>query len=223
MNRIDDGSPEPAVIIGAGPAGRSAMAILPDARRIARPEATAWHAEPGRIWIETASGVSAIAFVRLLLCADEPLLLMALGCAFADGHPVVDATGATSVAGIFAAGRILGAATPEAAAEQARIAASAIAGSPAPGRIVPRFPAAARTPARRLDPLDIACLLETPPGPDRNRAALAQAGARGGRVADLITPARPVGFAALAAIAPATLDPREAQPDGGALPRGLSR
>ena len=69
------------VVIGAGPAGLAAAAILAAARVIARPEATAWHAETGRIWIEAASGIASVPFTHLL-CADEPLLLHALGCTF---------------------------------------------------------------------------------------------------------------------------------------------
>jgi thioredoxin reductase len=104
------------IIIGAGPAGRAAAEILPDAHIIARPAATAWHAEPGMVWIETNGCVQSVAFSRLLLCADEKLLLVSLDCAFRDGLPVVDTTGQTTQPGIFAAGRILGATTPEAAA-----------------------------------------------------------------------------------------------------------
>src|SRR4051812_25536184 len=102
-----------AVIIGAGPAGRAAAVILPEARVIARPGITAWHAEPGLVWVESAAGVETVPFDQLLLCADEPLLLMALDCGFAGGRPVVDAAGRTTQPGIFAAGAILGATTPE--------------------------------------------------------------------------------------------------------------
>jgi hypothetical protein len=211
------------VIIGAGPAGQAAASLLPMARVIARPAMTAWHAEPGRVWVEDASGVTAVAFRQLLLCADEPLLLMALGCAFHDGQPVVDEAGRTSVTGVYAAGRILGAATPEEAAQQGRIAARVASGQPTQGRVTPRVsPAALPAGTARLDPLDIARLLETPAGPDRNRAALAQAGARGGRLADLIAPARPVGFAALAALAPSRLEPRAQQMDDATLQDGAA-
>jgi len=208
-------APGSVVIVGAGAAGRAAAALLPEARVIARPEATAWHAEAGRLWIESASGVAAVPFVRLLLCADEPLLLMALGCAFANGRPVVDETGQTSEPGIFAAGRILGAASAEEAARQGRIAAAALAGLAPEGVIEPAPAEPAQ--AERLDPLDLACLLEGPPGPERNRAALAQAEVRGAGLSGLVAPARPVGFAALAAMAPATLQPRGLQQDSGTL------
>lgn len=203
------------VILGAGPAGRAAAAILPAARIIARPMATAWHTEPGRLWIETAAGVEAIPFDRLLLCADEPLLLLALGCAFADGRPQVDPTGRTSQPGIHAAGAILGATMAAEAARQGRIAAQALAGLPPEGTLT-------ATPlpepvTSRLDPLAIAQLLETPPGPARSAAVLAQAALRGPRLSSVAAPARNVGFAALAAMAPASLKPRETQADTGTL------
>jgi hypothetical protein len=207
------------VVIGAGPAGLAAAAILPAARVIARPEATAWHAETGRIWIEGASGIAAIPFTHLLLCADEPLLLHALGCTFLGDRPVVGACGATSVDGVFAAGRILGATTPEQAARQARIAAATLAGLPVDGRIEVE-PGVEHASVERLDPLDIAILLERPSGSERNRAALAQARARGGHLTGLVAPARPVGFMALAAAAPAQLDPRGPQEDAASLSRG---
>jgi hypothetical protein len=209
------------VIIGAGPAGQAAASLLPTARVIARPRTTAWHAEPGRVWVEDTSGITAVEFRQLLLCADEPLLLMALGCAFHHGQPVVDDAGGTPVPGVYAAGRILGAATPEEAARQGRIAAQAATGRPTEGRVAVRAsPTAPSADAARLDPLDIARLLGTPAGPERNRAALAQAGVRGGRLVDLVAPARPVGFAALALLAPSRLDPREPQADAATLRDG---
>lgn len=204
-----------AVVIGAGPAGRAAAALLPGARVVARPAETAWHAEPGRIWIEGEAGVSAVGFDRLLLAADEPLLLMALGCRFEHGRPVVDEAGQTTRPGIFAAGGILGAADAGEAARQGAIAARALAGLPPEGRIVVvpcPLPA-----AERLDPLAVAQLLEEPPGPDRSARALAQAALRGARLTSLVAPARPVGFAALAAMAPATLAPRGTQEDAEVL------
>jgi hypothetical protein len=207
------------VLIGAGPAGLAAAAILPAARVIARPEATAWHAEAGRIWIEAASGIASVPFTHLLLCADEPLLLHALGCTFLGDRPVVDARGATSVDGVFAAGRILGATMAEQAARQARIAAATLAGLPADGRIQVE-PGVEHASAERLDPLDIAIMLERPPGPERKGAALAQARARGGHLTGLVAPARPVGLMALAAAAPAKLDPREPQQDAASLSPG---
>lgn len=220
MKSTDTFAPESVVIVGAGPAGRAAASVLSAARIVARPDATAWHAEPGRIWIETASGVQCLPFARLLLCADEPLLLLALGCAFAGGWPVVGTKGETSVPGIFAAGRILGATTPEEAARQGRIAACGLAGLAVEGGIDPPPPMPEAPGTERLDPLDIAQLLERPPGPERNRAALAQARARGPRLHGVVAPARPVGLAALAALAPAALAPRDAQQDAATLGTG---
>ncbi|MDE2515877.1 MAG: hypothetical protein KGL12_07620 [Rhodospirillales bacterium] len=198
------------LIIGGGPAGRAAAATLPDAMLLTRPGVTVWHAEPGRVWVEDAAGVRALPFTRLLLCADEPLLIAALGGDCVGGRVRTDATGATSLPGVFAAGRILGASTAEEAARQGRIAAQALAGLPCEGRIdiLPAIPQA--VPAR-LDPLDLAHLLTMPPGPARSRAALAQRAARGPGLAGVIAPARPVGLAALAAFAPAQLKPRPMQ------------
>ena len=210
-------APGSVVIVGAGAAGRAAAALLPEARIVACPEVTAWHAEPGRLWVESVSGVAAVPFTRLLLCADEPLLLVALGCAFANGRPVVDANGETSQPGIFGAGAILGAETAEEAARQGRIAAAALAGLASEAAIAPSPAPAEAAPPRRLDPLDLACLLEGPPGPERNRAALTQAEVRGAGLSSLVAPARPVGFAALAGMAPATLEPRGLQEDSGTL------
>ncbi|MDB5372899.1 MAG: hypothetical protein JWP04_1541, partial [Belnapia sp.] len=178
------------LIIGGGPAGLAAAAILPAARLLSRPAETAWHAEPGLVWVEGPGGVAALPFDRLLLCADEPLLLLlALGCAFADGRPVVDGQGRTTQPGIHAAGAILGAATAEAAANQGRIAARAMAGLPAEGSIAV-LPLPEGTAPERLDPLAIAQLLEEPPGPDRNARALAQAALRGPRLSSVTAPAR---------------------------------
>jgi len=202
---------EGIVIIGSGPASVEAAAVLPEARVIA----SAWHAEPGRVWIEDASGVQPVPFTRLLLCDDVPLLLMALGCAFAGGRPVVDGTGQTSVAGVFAAGPVLGASEAD-AERQGRIAGSVLAGLPVEGAIV-AVPIAEPAPAERLDPLDLAILLEQKPSPERNRIALAQANARGPRLGGIVAPALPVGFAALAAIAPAVLTARDPQDDRGVL------
>ncbi len=199
------------VIIGAGPAGRAAAGVLPGARVIARPAATVWHAQDRMLWIETAAGVARVAFGRLLLCADEPLLLAALGCAFQGMRAVVDAHGRTSVAGVFAAGRVLGAATAEAAAAQGGIAARALAGLAPGGEIavagMEDVPAAARR-----DPVAMAELLAMPAGPARDRAVLAQLALLGA-----VTPARPVGFAALAEFDGAVGAARPPQTDAGIL------
>ena len=133
-----------------------------------------------------------------------PLLLVALGCAFADGAPVIDARGATSVAGVFAAGAIVGAVTTDAAAHQAGVAAGALLADHV-ARRHPGEPRAASV-AARLDPVDMAALLEGPAGPTRNAALLAQCALLGP-----ILPARPVGLAALASFAgtrPASLPPQ---------------
>ncbi len=204
------------VIVGGGPSGRAAAALLPEARLIARPNATAWHADPGRLWIENASGVATLDFDRLLLCADEPMLLLALGCAFAEGRPAIDPYGATSATGIYAAGAILGAETPDEAARQGRIAAQALLGVATEGciTITPRRVAAA---ASRLDPDAMATLLESPPGPARTEAILAQRGLRGTHLPDTFLPTRPVGLAALAALAPTPPMPRPTQQDESPL------
>jgi len=208
---------ETIVIIGAGPAGRAAAAALPEARLVARPAETAWHAQPGTLWVEAAGGIEAVPFTRLLLCADEKLLLMALECRFAGGWPVVDERGETTCPGVFAAGRILGAATPEEAAAQAAIAAAALAGRALPGRIA--LPAArpATVQEARLDPTEMASLLEQPPGAERTRRVLAQAELRGPALASVILPSRPVGLAALAARASVRPPPRVPQQDRGTL------
>ena len=198
------------VIIGAGPAGRAAARLLPDAQVIARPRATVWHAEAHRLWIEDAAGIRSLAFERLLLCADEPLLLATLGCAFREGRPAVDATGATTVPGVFAAGRILGAITAEEAEAQARIAAAALLGRPAGAAMEVRPRPLPQT--ERRDPVGLAALLEEKPGHGRNVAALAQSALLGP-----VRPARPVGLAALAALAAEQPEPRPVQPDRGNL------
>ena len=198
------------VIVASGAAGREAARCLPEARLIAQPEATAWHAEPGRIWIEDAAGVRAVPFDRLLLCDDEPLLLTALGCEFHDGVPAVDGHGRTSVPSVFAAGRVLGAATEDDILAQVRVAAQALAGGASVGAIatVPR-----RLPdAERLDPVGMAAVLEEPPGGARTLAALAQCVLLGP-----VLPSRPVGFAALAAMAHDVPQPGPVQADAGAL------
>ena len=200
-----------SIIIGAGPAGHAAAEVLRDARVIARPAATVWHAEPGMLWIEAGGGVQSAAFSRLLLCADEKLLLVSLGCAFRDGLPVVDAQGQTTRPGVFAAGRILGAASPEAAAAQARIAARALAGLAAEGSIAPTPLASPLPEVPRLDPVAMAALLDAARGPERDRALLAQVAWVGA-----VRPARPVSFAALAGAAQPVSE-RGAQHDRGVL------
>jgi len=192
------------VILGGGPAGRAALAVLPGACLISRP-AMAWHAEPGRLWIEEAGVVRAEPWTTLLVCANEPLLLAALGCAFAGLVPVTGEAGHTTVAGVFAAGRIRGASAPGQAADQGRRAAAAIGIAPITTDPVPGN-------GDRLDPVAIAGLLEQPPGPERNRAVLEQYALLGP-----IVPARPVGLAALAALPAGRPLPRPVQQDQGSL------
>ncbi len=200
-------SPRRVVVVGHGPAGRAAMARLPGAVLVAPPRARAWHAEPGRLWVEGDGRVWAEPYDALLLCADEPLLLVALGCAFAGRAPVLDARGATSVAGVYAAGIIAGATTPDEAACQAGIAADALlSGHVAPTVHSAGPDAASASPVVRLDPVDVAAILEQPAGPTRDAALLAQCALLGP-----ILPARPVSLAALAAFAgtrPASLPPQ---------------
>ncbi|MFC7690457.1 hypothetical protein ACFQY5_13525 [Paeniroseomonas aquatica] len=154
-------------------------------------------------------------FDRLLLCADEPLLLLALGCAFADGRPQVDPTGRTSQPGIHAAGAILGASTAEEAARQGRIAAQSLAGLPPEG-CSPPPPGRARSP-RPPRPAFHRPAVGNParPGPQRRDPRPGRAPRP--RLSSVAAPARNVGFAALAAMAPATLTPRETQADTGTL------
>ena len=191
-------SPGRVVVVGHGPAGRAAMAHLPGAILVAAPCAMAWHAEPSRLWVEGGGRVWAEPFAALLLCANEPLLLVALGCAFADGSPMVDARGATSVAGVFAAGGVRGATTAEEAALQARVAADALLAGHVARELdfgEPHAASASRV-AARLDPVEMAALLEQPSAPTRDAALLAQCALLGP-----ILPARPVSLAALAALA----------------------
>lgn len=142
------------VIVGGGRAGRAAAALLPDARLVARPAETAWHAEPGRLWIADAITIDALAFDLLLIAAPAPQLLLALGCAMTGWQPVVDASGRTSVSGVWAAGGILGASTPETAAAQGWIAAQAMLAEPTEGTIAVAPP----THAPRADGVICDCL-----------------------------------------------------------------
>ncbi len=199
------------IIIGAGPAGRAAAEVLPDARVIARPNATVWHAEEQTLWVESEGRVQSVAFSRLLLCADEKLLLVSLGCVFRDGVPVIDPVGQTTQPGIFAAGRILGAASPGEAAAQARVAARALAGLPPEGRIEISCASPPPLSVPRRDPVEMAALLEAPPGAERDAALLAQVEQIGP-----VRPSRPVSFAALAAFA-MPVPERPAQWDAGVL------
>ena len=184
------------------------MARLTGAVLVAPPRATAWHAEPGRLWVEGDGRVWAEPFDALLLCAGEPMLLVALGCVVGPSLPVLDARGATTVAGVYAAGRVAGATSVEEAIRQARVAADALlAGHVAEPHLADAHLAAPRVtvPLARLDPVEMATLLERPPGPTRDAALLAQC------ALGPMLPARPVSLAALAAFAearPASLPPQ---------------
>jgi len=193
------------VILGGGPAALDASRHLPGAALVPQ----AWHAEPGRLWVEDETGVRALLFERLLVLDDVPLVLAALGCAFTGGTPVVDGRGETTRHGVFAAGPALGVTGADGEA-QIRIAALALVSEPCAGRI--EAPHRSLPGADRQDPMGLAELLEQPPGPARNGAVLAQCA--------LIGPvafALPVGFAALAATAAGMPEPRPVQSDAGAL------
>ncbi|GIX08344.1 hypothetical protein [Elioraea sp.] len=126
---------ERIVIVGAGAAGRAAAALLAQARIVAPPEATAWHAEPGRLWILERGRIDAVPFDILVVAAPVLHLLLALGCRTRAWRPEVDACGRTSVAGVFAAGALVGAATADEAARQGRIVAQAILGRAPEGAV----------------------------------------------------------------------------------------
>lgn len=199
------------VIVGGGVAGRAALSMLPGARLVARPAETAWHAQDDRLWIESADGIAELRFTKLLICADERLLLHALGCEFRGAWPVVDTRGETSRKGVFAAGKVIGAATAQTAAMQARIAAAALSGQAVDGEIVMPHDNGDAAQPERLDPVALAALLEQSVGAGRTNAALAQA-----RLVGMVMPARPVGLAALAAAA-GPVTPGTAQQDSGLL------
>lgn len=220
--------PSRVVIVGGGPAGRAALSLLPEARLVTRPGLVAWHAEPGRIWVGgDEARVEALAFDALLIAAPAPQLLLALGCAMAGWQPVIDPVGRTSVAGVWAAGRVLGALTPEAAAAQGRIAAQAMLGLPTEGTI-----AIAPVPAeRRADDVVCDCLGITSREISASGLADPEAladlfGLRAGdcrmtRCGPLLgrpvrlAPAAPVSLRALAALADTRPPPRPLQFDEG--------
>lgn len=197
-------------VIGGGPAGKAALTRLPEAVVIARPQMTAWHAETGILWIESEGRVGAVPFDRLLVCANEPLLLASLGCAFKDGRPVVDGAGRTTVPGVSAAGRVAGANSAEAAAYQGMAAAAALMAEPAAAPVPATHPKAIGMPW--LDPFDLAALLELPADPARDVRLRAQ-----GLLAGPVRPARPVSLAALASLVAEAPEPRPPQPDAGEL------
>lgn len=202
---------ERIVIVGAGPAGRAAAALLPQARIVVRPDATAWHAEPGRLWILCGGEIDAVPFDILVVAAPVLHLLLALGCRTRSWRPVVDAQGRTSVPGVFAAGAVLGAATADEAARHGRTVAQAILGR-APESAVTVGPSPERV---REDDVLAASLGIT-------KVELRDAGAVG--IATMLrsrtdaepipfTPAVPIPFAALAARAGERPPPRPLQID----------
>lgn len=221
-------APVPRIaIVGGGPAGRAAHALLPGAQLVAAPEARAWHAEPGLLWILRGGRVESLAFDLLLVAAPALQLLLALGCGTRGWAPVVDEAGRCTRPGIFAAGAILGAATAEEAAAQGRIAARALLGLPAEGAITPRPPAAEPLPpglACACLGLEEAALSEEGVrsaaeaadlfGLHRGACRMARCGPRLGGGAVPIAPALPVPLAALAALAGEKPPPRPLQQDG---------
>jgi hypothetical protein len=219
------------VIVGGGPAGRAAAALLPDATLVARPEATAWHVEAGTIWTCSEAAVAPVGFDVLLLAAPVPQLALALGCRMRGWQPEIDATGCTSVPGVFAAGSLIGAASAEEAARQGRIAAQAILGAAREGDIVPQLAqaapqgdvlcsclgvTAAEVAASGLtDPAAIADLFGLRAGACR----MARCGPLLGDPV-LLFPAAPVPLAALAARTVAMPSPRPRQSDPLLAERG---
>lgn len=202
---------ERIVIVGAGPAGRAAAALLPQARIVARPDATAWHAEAGRLWILRGGEIDAVHFDVLVVAAPALHLLLALGCWTRSWRPVVDAQGRTSVPGVFAAGAVLGAATEDEAARHGRIVAQTILGLAPEGTVTVGPP-----PARIHEDDTLAASLGV------TKVELHDAGAVG--IATVLrrrtdaepipfTPAVPIPFAALAAGAGERPPPRPLQID----------
>lgn len=127
---------ERIVIVGGGPTGRAAATLLADATVIARPDATAWHAEPGTVWVLRGGEVEPLTFDVLVIAAPVPRLAIALDCAMRGWQPEVDEAGRTSVAGVYAAGAIIGAVTAEDGARQGRIVAQSILGDTPEGTIL---------------------------------------------------------------------------------------
>jgi len=212
------------VIIGGGPAGRAAAAQLPSAVHVARPEATAWHLEPGTVWTWHGDAVTPIGFDTLVLAAPVPQLALALGCAMRGWQPLVDVVGRTSVAGVYAIGALIGVATAEDAQRQGRIVAQFLRDEEVEAEIVAAAPPAvehvevlcpctgvtrsAIAASGLTDPAAIADLFGLRAGAYR----MARCGPLLGE-AVVLFPAAPVPLAALAARAGPAPPPRERQFD----------
>jgi hypothetical protein len=127
------------LIIGGGPAGRAAAALLPQATVVTRPQATVFDAEPApagwRPWIIENGEIRAIEAAHIVLAAPDLQLALAFGCAVDGWRPRVDGRGRTGVPGLWACGALLGATSAETAAQQGRIVAADIRGLPAEGEI----------------------------------------------------------------------------------------
>lgn len=219
-----DAAPRRIVIIGGGPSGRAAAALLPGAALVARPEATAWHVEPGAVWTWRGDAVTPIGFDTLVLAAPVPQLALALGCRMRGWQPMIDPAGRTSVAGVFAIGALIGAATVEEAQRQGRIVAQSILGEAVDGEIIAADPPAAEqreilcpcvgvtrsaiAASGLTDPAAIADLFGLRAGACR----MARCGPLLGEAVTLF-PAAPVPLTALAALAGAPPAPRERQFD----------
>jgi len=212
------------VIVGGGPAGRTAAGLLPSARLIARPRMTAWHVEPGLLWTWQGETVSPVAYDVLVLAAPAPQLALALGCAMQGWQPVVDKAGCTSVPGVFAIGALIGARSEAEAERQGRIVAQTILGSAPDGEIAASPPPpleagdvlcsclgvtrAAVSASGLTDPAAIADLFGLRAGSCR----MARCGPHLGEAVTLF-PAAPVPLAALAARAGTPPAPRARQFD----------
>lgn len=217
-------APRRIVIIGSGPAGRAVAALLPDAQLVARPEASAWHVEPGTVWTWHGDMVTPIGFDTLVLAAPVPQLALALGCRMRGWQPMVDSAGRTSVDGVFAIGALIGAATVEEAQRQGRIVAQVLRGKEREGEIFATDPPPAESgeilcPCMGVTREAVAASGLTVPsaiadlfGMRAGACRMARCGALLGEAVTLF-PAAPVPLAALAARAGVPPAPRARQFD----------
>jgi hypothetical protein len=212
------------VIIGGGPAGCAAATLLPSATLVAKPEATAWHVEPGTLWTWHGDAVTPVAFDVLVLAAPVPQLALALGCRMRGWQPAVDAAGRTSTADVFAIGALIGAVTAEEAGRQGRIAAQCIRGEEPDGHVVATDPPAAGhdevlCPCLGVTRSAVAASCLTDPAAIADlfglRAGACRMARCGPTLGEAVTlfPAAPVPLAALAARAGAPPLPRARQFD----------